>query len=734
MKNYSIYIVIYFLLGWSTLYSQGQNDAIRFTLEGRVEVRNTGKPISGVSVYNNLGDFVITNALGEFKIRTRIGDQLVIEHDDIETLRYDVQKNDDVLILVKDFESSSISSRSKSLPDISVKHQQLLDSAEEYKAQDIERSIDLVAQSISILGKRGRKKELARSLSKLGEIYQYHKQLDLAIDNYEDALENNKTISTSLLLARAYNLTNRFDESLELLNPLLEIRSMPSRQSVQLYELLGDAKKGNGRTQEALDLYNRGLLIADKNQITSKMIDLNSKIADTYSLGNQNMEAEAYYDSSLELATQSAPKRALQEKEKVADFYNTKSRFNEEIDMRKSSLQELKKLNSPNAGVKKLELGDTITSQRINYKIANAYISQDRYNEAIPFLEKSIVEADSDDDLLVQKDATRKLSEVYKVKGDFTKALDTYQSYVALVDSLYVRKEQEISRATRFNREIANAENRLTGLEQERELSQSKYDLALTEQELVKESNKRQQLVIYSLIFGLLLTLLAAFFFYRSNQQQKLANNLLALKSLRSQMNPHFIFNALNSVNNFISKSDERSANRYLSDFSKLMRSVLENSEEDFIPLEKELQQLELYIKLEHSRFEDKFDYQITIDENVQVSKFQIPPMLLQPYIENAIWHGLRYRDEKGELLVTIKENTADSIIISITDNGIGRKKSAEIKTQNQRKQKSKGMGIIKKRVAILNDMYTDKVDIKISDLQSDGSGTKVLFILKREK
>ncbi|MEP4882084.1 sensor histidine kinase, partial [Maribacter dokdonensis] len=184
----------------------------------------------------------------------------------------------------------------------------------------------------------------------------------------------------------------------------------------------------------------------------------------------------------------------------------------------------------------------------------------------------------------------------------------------------------------------------------------------------------------------------------------------------------------------FISKSDERSANRYLSDFSKLMRSVLENSEEDFIPLEKELQQLELYIKLEHSRFEDKFDYQITVDETVQVSKFQIPPMLLQPYIENAIWHGLRYREEKGELLVTVKENSEDSIIISITDNGIGRKKSAEIKTQNQKKQKSKGMGIIQKRVAILNDMYTDKVDIKISDLQENGTGTKVLFILKREK
>ncbi|MDP2525584.1 histidine kinase [Maribacter dokdonensis] len=733
MKDYCIYIMVCLFLGWNVIYSQSQNNALKFNLKGRVEVRSTGQPISGVSISNDMGVFVVTNALGEFEIKTRIGDQLIIEHQDIETLWYNVEKNDDVLILVEGFESS-VSDRSNSPPDISIRHQQLLDSAEHYKAKDIEKSIDFVAQSIALLGKRGRRKELARSLSKLGEVYQYHKQLDLAIDNYEDALENNKTIATSLLLGRAYNLTSRFNETIGLLDPLSKVKTMPPYQSAVLYELLGDAKKGKGKTKEAIELYNRGLLIAEKNQNTSKMIDLNSKLADSYSIDNQAMEAEAYYGNSLELAVQSAPKRALQEKEKVADFYNTKSRFNEEINMRKSSLQELKRLNAPNVGLKKLELGDTITSQRINYKIANAYISQDKYNEAIPFLEKSIVEADSDDDLVVQKDATRKLSEVYKVKGDFTKALETYQTYVALVDSLYVRKEQEISRASRFNREIANAQNRLTGLEQERELSQSKYDLALTEQELVKESNKRQQLVIYSLIFGLLLTLLAAFFFYRSNQQQKLANNLLALKSLRSQMNPHFIFNALNSVNNFISKSDERSANRYLSDFSKLMRSVLENSEEDFIPLEKELQQLELYIKLEHSRFEDKFDYQITVDETVQVSKFQIPPMLLQPYIENAIWHGLRYREEKGELLVDVKENSEDSIIISITDNGIGRKKSAEIKTQNQKKQKSKGMGIIQKRVAILNDMYTDKVDIKISDLQENGTGTKVLFILKREK
>jgi LytS/YehU family sensor histidine kinase len=198
-------------------------------------------------------------------------------------------------------------------------------------------------------------------------------------------------------------------------------------------------------------------------------------------------------------------------------------------------------------------------------------------------------------------------------------------------------------------------------------------------------------------------------------------------------MNPHFIFNALNSVNNFIAKSDERSANRYLSDFSTLMRSVLENSEEDFIPLSKELNLLELYIKLEHSRFPDKFDYRINIDEHLDIPSFQIPPMLLQPYIENAIWHGLRYREEKGMLEVSVRSKGDDTLEICIFDDGIGRKKSAELKTHHQKKSSSKGMGNIKQRVAILNDMNKNKVSVNISNLNKDGSGTKVVFTLKND-
>lgn len=727
------YILIVLFMAPFAAVSQNRVSSQSFALKGSVEMKDTAAPISGVLVTASLGGQTFTNAFGQFELNVTIGEQLRIQDARFETVNLLIKTKDEILVQVESEDYSEkdnvIAKVSRSGPSL---HQVYLDSAIAYKKTDIVKSTDFVAQSINQLGKRGNDKELAKSLSTLGEIYLFHKQYDFAIEKFKDALKSNKTIATTLLLGRAYVLVKEFKKAEEALSPLKELKNMLPYQRVTLYELLGDVKKGEGTITIAVSYYNEGLTVATKNQITTKMTDLTSKIADAYAQGNQLVEAETYYGNSLELASKLAPKRALEEKEKVADFYNKKSQFDEEIALRKNSLATLEELNGPRAP-KRQDLGDTLTTQRINYKIANAYISQDKFNEAIPFLERSIVEAGTDDDLLVQKDATRKLSEVYEYTGDFNKALESYQDYVALVDTLYIRKEQEISRAARFNREIASTQNRIASLEQERELSESRYDLALTQKELSEESYKNQRWIIYSLIFGLVLMALAAFFFYRSNQQQKLSNNLLALRSLRSQMNPHFIFNALNSVNNFIAKSDERSANRYLSDFSTLMRSVLENSEQDYIPLSKELNLLELYIKLEHSRFPDKFDYKITIDEALDIPSFQIPPMLLQPYIENAIWHGLRYKDEKGLLEVQMVSKGDNEVEIAISDDGIGRKKSAELKTQHQKKQRSKGMGNIKQRVSILNDMHKDKVAIQILDLTKEGTGTKVVFTLKKE-
>nr|WP_103103964.1 tetratricopeptide repeat protein [Arenibacter sp. NBRC 103722] len=729
------YICLLLVLGSASGYSQISQTGSNFELQGVVKEKGSNQGLSGVAVSTDSGEYTLTNAKGEFKIKVGMGQELVFESPHTETVRYRVTSKDDLEILVETNDKNNIGvSRSSSQGERSTSlYYSYIDSANYYKKSNIRKSIDFITQSLAQLGIGSDKEQLAIAYSTLGEVYQYHKQYDLAISSYKDALLANQTLKTSLLLGKTYVFNKEYGEAEKLLSPMEKITKMVPFQRVELYETLGDAYVGLGDVDKAVAFYGEGLKIADKNQIAPKTIDLNSKIATAYAKGNRLQEANAYFNNSLELSSGQAPQRAVQEKEKVADFYNKKNQFGQEIQLRKKSLEDLKKIPKSEVADRLSIENDSISAQRINYKIANAYIAQDKYDEAIPYLEESIKDADVDDDLLVRKDATRKLSEVYKYKGDYTKALETYQEYVAVVDTLYVRKEQEIARAARFNRELAAKQSRISGLEQERELAQSKYSLALTEQQLVEESIKRQNWIIYSLIFGMLLMGLAAYFFYRSNKQQKLANNLLALKSLRSQMNPHFIFNALNSVNNFIAKSDERSANRYLSDFSTLMRAVLENSDEDFIPLSKELELLELYTKLEHSRFSDKFDYRITVDEDIDIDAFQIPPMLLQPYIENAIWHGLRYREDKGFLQIGIKQKDKLALEISITDNGIGRKNSAALKTQNQKKQKSKGMGNIKKRIEILNDMYRDRVDVFISDLETNGTGTKVLFTIKKD-
>ena len=135
---------------------------------------------------------------------------------------------------------------------------------------------------------------------------------------------------------------------------------------------------------------------------------------------------------------------------------------------------------------------------------------------------------------------------------------------------------------------------------------------------------------------------------------------------------------------------------------------------------------------LEHFRFKDKFDYTLTVDDNLSVDEFQIPPMLLQPYVENAVWHGMRYKEEKGLLHIHFGQKDEDTAVITVTDDGVGRERSKAMKTDNQKKQKSKGMSNIKERIAILNEMYGDRVDVHIGDVFEGGEGTKVTLTLKR--
>ena len=198
---------------------------------------------------------------------------------------------------------------------------------------------------------------------------------------------------------------------------------------------------------------------------------------------------------------------------------------------------------------------------------------------------------------------------------------------------------------------------------------------------------------------------------------------MLLIKSLRTQMNPHFIFNALNSVNNFIAKNDEKAANKFLSEFSKLMRKVLDYSQKDFISFEEELELNELYLKLEHFRFRDKFDYHFENKVKLATYDLEVPPMLIQPFIENAVWHGLRYKEGKGNLGVTINQ-VDNTLIVSIKDDGIGRENSKALKTANQKKYKSTGLENVSRRIALINETYNKNYEISVEDVNSDAKET----------
>ena len=197
-------------------------------------------------------------------------------------------------------------------------------------------------------------------------------------------------------------------------------------------------------------------------------------------------------------------------------------------------------------------------------------------------------------------------------------------------------------------------------------------------------------------------------------------------------MNPHFIFNALNSVNNFIAKNDEKAANKFLADFSRLMRKVLDHSQKDFISFDEEIELNELYLRLEHFRFRDKFDYSFKNDLAEKGLDLEVPPMLIQPFIENAVWHGLRYKEGKGQLDVRISaENGIHTV--TIQDNGIGRSKSQALKTVNQKIYKSTGLENIERRVALINQLYQKNYAIEVTDLDpgAEETGTLVKIRIK---
>ena len=208
----------------------------------------------------------------------------------------------------------------------------------------------------------------------------------------------------------------------------------------------------------------------------------------------------------------------------------------------------------------------------------------------------------------------------------------------------------------------------------------------------------------------------------------------LEMQALRAQMNPHFIFNSLNSINMFILEKNKLQASEYLSKFSRLVRLILQNSQEALIPLERELEALQLYLELESLRFAQRFEYKIAMGDEVDTTVLKVPPLIVQPYVENAIWHGLMHKKEKGHLEIELYQEK-EILSCKITDDGIGRKKAAELRSKSASTHNSTGIKITESRIAMMQKMNGSERSVEIKDLaHPDGgaAGTEVLIKIPR--
>jgi hypothetical protein len=202
--------------------------------------------------------------------------------------------------------------------------------------------------------------------------------------------------------------------------------------------------------------------------------------------------------------------------------------------------------------------------------------------------------------------------------------------------------------------------------------------------------------------------------------------------ALQAQMNPHFIFNCLNSIQQYIFDQDILAANKYITGFAKLIRATLHNSTKDLIPLEDELEYLSNYLSLEKLRFKEKMNFSIDVAHELPVNRgYFVPPMIIQPYVENCMRHGLRHRKAAGGYIRIKLQEDERKLVVVVEDNGIGREKAASYKTREHIEYQSKGMSLTADRIRLINSIHEEPIEVQIMDLkngQGEAAGTRVVI------
>ena len=478
-----------------------------------------------------------------------------------------------------------------------------------------------------------------------------------------------------------------------------------------------------GNTYSRLKKYKESMQVNKKAAAIFKDLGQDFQYAMTlHNLANNNSYINNY-DSALVLyeeALDIIQKLGMKEEEgyiitNLGSLYEKLGQPRKSLEYHLQALETWKELNQPK------DIAEAA------YYVGGAYVALEEYKNALPYLTQAVNLSEELGLKELTADSYQELSMLHAATNNFQEAYRVTNLSHEIRDSI-------------FNEENALQINELQ-TKYETDKKNQQITLLAKEKELQAKETQRQATLKKAFIGGgILVAVVAALLLF--NLRQRLHNqrllaakerevkdanfqrqlSQLEMKALQAQINPHFIFNCLNSINQMILQGEDTSASRYLTKFSKLIRLILENSENSEVTLQDELAVLDSYIELEQLRFQGDIDYQLEVDSNIDPEETYLPSMVLQPFVENAIWHGLMPKKDYGSGKISIAaKQEGDLLVCQIEDNGVGREKARELQDSSVWKTKSMGLKITEERLSLLNQEYQEEM-IRVTDLK-DSSG-----------
>lgn len=581
--------------------------------------------------------------------------------------------------------------------------------------------------AIRIAKKMRSKENTAVAYLYLSQNFMYNHQKDSALFNINVAIQNARRTTDKSLLAVCFNaqaeIYNFFDQ-VEL-SVARNILALQLAKETNDYHKIAKFSLEIGRAQFDISNYD------DAQYYFKQAYDFASKIHDNRqkALALTDLGHIAFSRNDFKLAlknTETAIKilETVNDLNGLGDAYNSIGTiYREQKEFTKAST------NFNRALVYYESIGNKERIASVYHNVGTVFLAQKKYSNALNYLERSVEirkQFGSQNQIF---HTYRVISQVYSDLGQQKKALEYMSAYVNYIDSnttvqaaTKIAELSELYRAEQRDRLILSQADSIERQRQEKTLTS-------TQLENIQLRNNFQTYIIIGFI--LIIILAGVIIFYRWNhakimQQQREAEMSQTL--LRTQMNPHFVFNAMSVIQSYIYENDTQNSSKFLVNFSRLMRLILENSPKEEIPIETEEEILRKYLETQKLRFEDRFNYYIDIQEELHNEGAMIPPMITQPFIENSIEHGQLHTIEGGFIRISF-EKVNDMLEITIEDNGIGRKGAENNKKSKD--HKSMAMQITQDRISNLNKKYRTDGTLFVEDYNKVlQTGTKILISL----